>query len=122
MTLTIAEMVPSQGQFLAAAGRIGGSSPADRQREPPQMSPRRRFNGMKRSRKILVAVVAGGSTLAIASAAFAFWTGGGSGTGAATASTPSALVVNQTNAAITNLFPGGPAQALSGTFNNSNSG
>jgi hypothetical protein len=86
------------------------------------MSPRRRFNGMKRSRKVLVAVVAGGASLAIAGAAFAFWTGGGSGTGSATATTPSALVVNQTNAAINNLFPGGPAQALSGTFNNPNSG
>jgi len=86
------------------------------------MSPRRRFNGMKRSRKVLVAVVAGGASLAIAGAAFAYWTGGGSGTGTATATTPSALVVNQTNAAITNLFPGGPAQALSGNFDNSNSG
>ena len=86
------------------------------------MSPRRRFNGMKRSRKIAVAVLAGGASLAIAGAAFAFWTGGGSGTGTATATTPTNLVVNQTNAAITNLFPGGPAQALSGNFDNSNSG
>jgi hypothetical protein len=55
-------------------------------------------------------------------AAWAYWTGGGSGSGGASATTPVNLVVNQTNATISNLFPGGPAQALSGNFDNSNSG
>ena len=51
-------------------------------------------------------------------AAFAYWTQGGAGTGGATTGTTTAVVVNQTNAAITGLFPGGPAQALSGNFDN----
>jgi len=77
---------------------------------------------MKKSRKILVALVAGGATLAIAGAAFAYWTGGGSGTGSASATTTQAVTVNQTNATISNLYPGGPSAALSGDFNNPNSG
>jgi len=85
------------------------------------MSPRRRFNGMKRSRKIAVAVLAGGASLAIAGAAFAYWTGGGAGTGSATAGTTSSITVNQTSA-ITGMYPGGPAAALSGNFDNPNSG
>ncbi len=55
-------------------------------------------------------------------AAYAFWTGSGSGSGSASASTPASLTVNQTNAAITNLYPGGPARALSGNFDNPNAG
>jgi hypothetical protein len=55
-------------------------------------------------------------------AAYAYWTGSGSGTGSATAATPASLTVNQTNAAITNLYPGGPARALSGNFDNPNVG
>jgi hypothetical protein len=54
--------------------------------------------------------------------AYAYWTGGGSGTGTATASTPASLTVNQTGAAVTGVFPGGPSKSLSGTFNNPNPG
>ena len=59
-------------------------------------------------------VVAGG-------AAFAWWTAGGSGTGSATTGTVSAVTVVQTSP-ITGLAPGLPAQTLSGTFNNPNTG
>src|SRR4051812_13559140 len=76
-----------------------------------------RFTKKKAVAALGVAAVLGGSY-----AAYAYWTAGGSGSGGATATTPVALVVNQTNAAITNLFPGGPTQALSGNFDNSNSG
>jgi hypothetical protein len=65
----------------------------------------------------VLAVFAGGGILA-----YAFWTGGGSGTGTATAGTPASLTVNQTGAAITGVFPGGPSKSLSGTFDNPNSG
>jgi hypothetical protein len=63
-----------------------------------------------------VVVVAG------AGAAYAFWTKGGAGTGSATTGTTVAVVVNQTNTPVTGLFPGGPAGALSGNFNNPNGG
>lgn len=52
--------------------------------------------------------------------AFAYWTQGGSGTGtAATGTTDTNLVVNQTSV-ISNLRPGAAAQTLSGTFGNGN--
>lgn len=50
-------------------------------------------------------------------AAYAYWTQSGGGTGTATTGTTTAVVVNQTNT-VTGLFPGGPAQALSGDFDN----
>ena len=55
-------------------------------------------------------------------AAYAYWTTAGAGTGSATTASTTPLVVNQTNGAITNLSPAGPAQALSGTFDNPNTG
>ena len=58
--------------------------------------------------------------LAIAAVAgYAYWTAGGSGSGTADAGTTSALTVNQTTS-VTGLYPGGPAQALSGNFDNPN--
>ena len=44
--------------------------------------------------------------------AFAYWTTTGSGTGSATAGNSSTVTVNQTGAAITGLYPGGPAVAV----------
>ena len=61
-------------------------------------------------------------SLAVAGAAFAYWTGGGSGTGsgsAAGAQTP--LTANQT-ITLTAMYPGDSAQTISGNFDNSNSG
>ena len=54
-------------------------------------------------------------------AAYAYWSGSGTGSGAASATTPSALTVNQTTS-VTGLFPGATAVTLSGTFDNANSG
>jgi hypothetical protein len=52
--------------------------------------------------------------------AYAYWTITGSGAGTAGTGTPVAVVVNQTSSA-TGLYPGGSV-ALSGNFNNPNSG
>jgi hypothetical protein len=76
---------------------------------------------LSKKRVVLAALVV--VMLAIASGvAYAYWTAGGGGPGSATAGTTSSITVNQTNSAITNLYPGGPAQALSGTFTNPNPG
>ena len=71
-------------------------------------------------RRLGIAVLV--AMLSAVGVAIAFWTGGGSGTGSASATTNSTLTVNQTNAAITNLYPGAAAQALSGNFDNPNAG
>jgi hypothetical protein len=80
-----------------------------------------RSTWVRNSRRIGVAI-ATVLVLGVGAVAWAYWTGVGSGTGSVTATTPSPVTVNQTNAAITNLYPGGPAQALSGNFDNPNSG
>ena len=72
----------------------------------------------KKSRFVALAVLA--LALAVGGIAFAYWTQGGTGSGGATAGTTSAITVNQTGTAITGLYPGIPAQALSGTFDNPN--
>ncbi len=54
-------------------------------------------------------------------AAFAYWTAGGTGSGSATTGTTSALTVNQTST-VSNMGPGVAPQALSGNFDNPNSG
>lgn len=70
-------------------------------------------------RRVLVGAAALG--LISGGAAFAFWTSGGSGTGSASTGDVSPLTVVQTST-ITGLAPGLPAQTLSGTFTNPNSG
>src|SRR4051794_125333 len=57
----------------------------------------------------------------VGSLAFAYWTTGGSGTGGATAGSTVNVSVKQTSAN-TGLYPGAAPQALSGNFNNTNSG
>jgi hypothetical protein len=59
------------------------------------------------------------AVIAVSGVAYAFWTATGSGAGTVQAGTPSTLTVNQTST-ITGLYPGGPAQALSGNFDNPN--
>jgi hypothetical protein len=59
--------------------------------------------------------------LAVASVAYAYWTTSGSGSGGATTAEPDASTINQTST-VDGLFPGGPAQALSGDFDNPNPG
>ena len=73
-----------------------------------------RFN-----KKTKIAIVTAALVFGVSGTAFAYWTQLGAGTGGATTGTTTAVVVNQTNT-VTGLYPGGPAQALSGTFNNPN--
>lgn len=71
----------------------------------------------KRSAIGVVAVI-----LLLVGGAYAYWTVAGGGTGSGTtAEGVAAITVNQTST-VTNLYPGGPAQALSGTFTNTNPG
>jgi len=68
------------------------------------------------------AVLTAGAVLLIAAGgAYAYWTQSGSGTGSAANGTTVGITVVQTST-ITGMYPGGPAQALSGNFNNTNSG
>ena len=77
---------------------------------------------MKKNKRRGTKVVALAAALVLAGgAAFAWWTAGGSGTGSASTGSVSALTVVQTSS-ITGLAPGLPAQTLSGTFQNPNSG
>ena len=66
-----------------------------------------------------VALIALLATIALAGVATAYWTQGGSGTGSAATGTTANIVVNQTSS-IAGLYPGGPAQTLSGNFDNPN--
>lgn len=66
-------------------------------------------------------VIATFLVLAVAGAAFAYWTAGGGGTGNAETGTTLALEVNQA-ALVNDLAPGVAPQTLSGTFNNDNPG
>lgn len=66
-----------------------------------------------------IAVVA---VLMAAAGAYAYWTQAGSGTGSATtATTTDDLVIEQTTSVV-GLAPGGAAQALSGTIENTSTG
>jgi hypothetical protein len=62
----------------------------------------------------ITAILVGGG----GAAAIAYWTGSGIGSGTAATGTSVAIVANQTST-VTNLVPGGAAQALSGNFTNS---
>jgi hypothetical protein len=75
----------------------------------------RRFN-----RKTLAVLAA--MFVVAAGAAYAYWTTTGTGSGSAATGTTAAVTVNQTNPAITGLYPGGPAAQLGGNFSNPNSG
>jgi hypothetical protein len=69
------------------------------------------------------ALVAVGAAVAVASAgvAYAYWTTGGSGSGTAATGTSSTITVKQTST-VGGLAPGSAAQALTGNFDNANSG
>jgi len=71
------------------------------------------------TKKTKIAIVTAALVFGVSGTAFAYWTQLGAGTGTASTGTTVALVVNQTNA-VAGLYPGGPAQALSGTFDNPN--
>lgn len=70
-------------------------------------------------RRLIPVAIAMAAVIAVSGVAYAFWTATGSGAGTVQAGTPSTLTVNQTST-ITGLYPGGPAQALSGNFDNPN--
>lgn len=72
----------------------------------------------KRTIAIFVGVMV---ALVSAGVAFAYWTNSGTGTGTAATGTNAAITVNQTST-VTNMGPGVAPQALSGNFDNSNSG
>jgi len=77
---------------------------------------------MKKNKRRATKVVALTAALVVTGgAAFAWWTAGGSGTGSASTGNVSGLTVLQTSV-VTGLAPGLPAQTLSGTFQNPNSG
>ena len=73
------------------------------------------------SKKTKIAVLTAALVLGVSGTAYAYWTQLGAGTGSASTGTTSDVVVNQTNT-VAGLYPGGAAQALSGDFNNPNTG
>ena len=72
---------------------------------------------LKKRRFVVVALLLVGAIAAVGG--YAFWTQSGSGSGSAAVGTTSSITVNQTST-ISGLYPGGPAQALSGNFDNPN--
>jgi hypothetical protein len=72
------------------------------------------------SKKGLVLLATMVVAVATAVGAYAYWTQGGSGSGSATAGTTTDVTVNQTSVTASTLYPGGPSEALSGTFTNPN--
>lgn len=60
--------------------------------------------------------------LLVGGAAFAYWTTTGSGSGSAATGDVSAVTIVATSPTVSGLYPGGPAQAVSGNFNNPNPG
>jgi hypothetical protein len=73
----------------------------------------------KKSKKIL----AGAAIIGLVSggAAYAYWTNSGTGSGTAATGTNVAITLTQTST-VTAMAPGVAAQALSGTFSNTNAG
>jgi hypothetical protein len=76
---------------------------------------------MRIKHKKLAVLVSTVAILALAGAAFAYWTQGGIGNGSATAGSTSPITVYQTSV-ITGLYPGATPTALSGNFKNTNTG
>lgn len=77
---------------------------------------------MRKSKKnILIAAVTVG-LLAIGGGAFAYWTLSGTGTGTASTGLSSGTITVVQTSTVSNLRPGGTAQALSGNFNNTDTG
>lgn len=76
----------------------------------------------KLSNKKIATVIVGAVAFSGVGVAYAYWTSTGSGTGSASvAAAAEVLTVHQTADAVV-LTPGGPAQALSGNFDNPNTG
>lgn len=69
----------------------------------------------------IAALTAAAAVIGATGVGFAWWTQGGSGTGSSTTGDVIDVTVNQL-AGATDLYPGGPAQTLSGDFDNPNDG
>lgn len=76
----------------------------------------------KNSKRAAAVVLGLGLVAAGGSAAFSYWTTPGTGTGTAATGTVSPVTITATSAAVTRLYPGGPAQSISGSFVNPNPG
>src|SRR6476619_1172809 len=78
---------------------------------------------MQFNRKRAAAVATGAAlTFIVGGVAFAYWSTSGAGTGSASTGTVVAVKINATPPAVSGLYPGGPAQDVSGTFDNTNAG
>ena len=73
----------------------------------------------KKSKTIIAAAAIIGLTGS--GVAYSFWTIGGTGGGTASTGTVVGITVNQTSS-VAGLYPGGPAQSISGNFDNGNAG
>jgi hypothetical protein len=69
------------------------------------------------------AIIAAGAILGLTGSgvAYSYWSIGGTGGGTATTGTVVGITVNQTSS-VAGLYPGGPAQSISGNFDNGNAG
>lgn len=72
----------------------------------------------KRNSVVVLAII---GAIAMAGAAYAYWSAGGSGTGSATTGTNAPIVAKQTSTN-SNMYPGDSAQTISGNFDNGNAG
>jgi hypothetical protein len=78
---------------------------------------------MQFSRKRAAAVATGAAlTLIVGGVAFAYWSTTGTGTGSAATGDVVGVTIHATSPAVAGLYPGGPAQNVSGNFDNPNSG
>jgi hypothetical protein len=78
---------------------------------------------MQLNRKRAAAVATGAAlTFIVGGVAFAYWSTSGAGTGSAATGSVDPVVINATSPAVTGLYPGGPAQNVSGKFDNPNAG
>ena len=76
---------------------------------------------MQNTRKRVAAVATGAAlTFIVGGVAFAYWTTTGSGSGSAGTGNTTPITIN--SAAVTGLYPGATASAVSGTFTNPNAG
>jgi hypothetical protein len=89
---------------------------------PLDVSTTKKESFMRFSRKAKIGVIGVVISMGIGIGAYAFWTQGGTGTGAATTGGTTGITVVQDSTTASTLYPGGPAEALSGHFVNTNSG
>lgn len=86
---------------------------------PPDKTGARQLRKFTTKKKVIAVAVVTAALLGGATGAYGYWSAIGTGTGSGTTGTALAVNAVQTTT-ITNLRPGGAAQAISGTFNNLN--